>query len=407
MTSRRRRTGRRLPGTIAALTLLVSAAGGSRAGAVLDRIDNPATPAEGTTEVALRELWRLGGAEAFDLVSSAFLDRDGNVCLLDPVRRELRVYDSAGARVRTIAPGDSAAARSPSAACALTRGGYVLLQALPGVVQLYGPRGRPTVTLAPRLPDVPPPDSARSTFTLVSVRATPRSLVVEGLLESSMPMRRELDRRHVLGLFDFVGRLDRLLLSDTQMLDVSLRVLIDERTVTRYEGRWTTGPDGRIYAAPELYDYAIEVFDPAGRPTRVIAREYARLTRTPEERDRTRRIFEAFARNDPRAVVEVEPDHADIQEIFAAADSTLWVLSSQGRYRASPGVLGVYDVFDARGRFVRQTALRGEGDPAADGVWLLGDRVIVARNLIQAALARLEGEPPSEGPKVVVVCYAR
>jgi hypothetical protein len=377
------------------------------------RVDSPAVPPEGVRDVTLRELWRLGpasaDADAPELVGGAFLDASGRVCLLDPARGELRVHGDDGRLAQRIEPGEGIEAvfRSASGACLLPRGGYALLQAFPAALLLFNSAAAPAGTVAPRMPDLPPRDSARVALSLVSARATRAGLVLDALLEISVPRESRLHRTHVLGLFDMGGRLRRRRLTEEEDLDVGQDLRIDERTAVRFQGRWTTGADGRIYAARALQGYEIQVYDAAGEPQRVIARDYESLPRTPEELAWTEGLFLAFARNVPRAVVTIEPAHADIQDIVAAPDSTLRVLTSRGRYRAPAGVLGVYDVFDAAGRFVRQEALRAEGDPVRDGVWLLGDRVVVARNLVPAARARLEGRTAAEGSGVVVVCYAR
>lgn len=397
------------------LLALAPSVGGQARGVtgIVPQVLNPVTPAEGRIEVTLRELWRLDGAGAdpgpAGLVSAAFLDGDGNVCLLDPDRSELRVYDGSGKRVRTIRPGEDVAAifRSASGACALEPQGYGLLQAYPPVLLRFGPNGESAGTLVPRLPDLPPPDSARTTITLVGARARGADLTLDCLLEIASPRAHTLQRTHFLGIFGRSGSLARRLLGAEDVTPLDESVVIKEREAVRYQGRWTTGPDGAVYAAPELYPYRIHVFDPTGGLRRVISREYTSLSRTPEEYARVQQLFEAFVRNVPRASVVIEHTHADIQDLQVARDGTVWVLSSEGRFRAPAGVLGVYDVFEPGGRFVRQVAFHGEGDPIADGVWLLEDRVIVARGTAAAVLARLEGGAGGETPGLTVICYAR
>ena len=357
---------------------------------------NPATPAEGRTDVTLRELWRLGGAGAdtgsIGLVSAAFLDGGGSVCLLDSDHGELRVYDGSGRRLRTIRPGEDVAAvfHAASGACALEPQGYGLLQAYPAVLLRFGPNGESEGTLVPRVTDLPPADSARSTLTLVGARARGTEMILDCLVEIASPRSYTLRRTHFLGVFGPSGYPTRRLMSAEDLTPLDANVVIKEREVVRYQGRWTTGPDGAVYVAPELYPYRIQVLDRTGGVRRMISREYTSLTRTPEEYARTQKLFEAFVRNEPRATVEIEHTHADIQDLFVARDGTVWVLSSEGRFRAPAGVLGVYDVFEPGGEFVRQVAFHGEGDPVADGIWLLEDRVIVARGASAAALDRLE-----------------
>jgi hypothetical protein len=375
---------------------------------------NTATPSEGRTEVTLRELWRVGGtgpgAETIGIVSAAFLDQEGNVCLLDVDRGGLEVYNAAGKRVRSIQPtGDTVARfRSASGACALDPQGYGLLQAYPPVLIRFDATGVPAGSVVPQMPGLPPPDSARSTISLVGARSLGEHWVFDCLVEIAIPRGLRLLRTHLLGVFDRGGYLERRLMGTENECRLDAGVTIEEREAVRYQGRWTTGPDSLIYAAPDIHRYRILVLDTDGGLRRVISREYANVPRTSEEYARVKDLFDAFAGNVPRAEAEVELAHADIQDLQVARDGTLWVLSSEGRFRAPPGVLGVYDVFDREGRFVRQVALHGEGDPNEDGIWLLEDRVIVARGIRAAALARLKGGTESGAPPGVdVVCYAR
>lgn len=375
---------------------------------------NPATPSEGRSEVTLRELWRLGGsdpgAEKIGIVSAAFLDSEGRICLLDVDRGALEVFDAAGRRVRTVQSPEATDARfhTASGACALDTGGYGLVQAYPAVLLRFGPTGAPAGSFVPHVPDLPPADSARSTISLVGARSLGVHWVFDCLVEIAYPRGARLVRTHLLGVFGRDGYLERRLMGTENESALGAGVRIEEREAVRYQGRWTTHGDSLIYAAPDMQGYRILVLDTNGGLRRVISREYASVPRTSEEYARVKSLFDAFAGNVPRAEAEVELAHADIQDLRVAQDGTLWVLSSEGRFRAPPGVLGVYDVFDAEGRFVRQVAFHGEGDPSEDGVWLLEDRVIVARGVRAAALARLQagaGEPAPPG--VSVICYAR
>jgi hypothetical protein len=258
------------------------------------------------------------------------------------------------------------------------------------------------------VPDLPPADSARSTISLVGARSLGEQWVFDCLVETVFPRGARLLRTHLLGVFGRGGYLERRLMGTENESWIDAGVKIEEREAVRYQGRWTTGPDSLIYAAPDMQGYRILVMDTNGGLRRVVSREYASVPRTSEEYARVKGLFDAFAGNVSRAEAEVELVHADIQDLQVARDGTLWVLSSEGRFRAPAGVLGVYDVFDPEGRFVRQVALHGVGDPSEDGIWLLEDRVIVARGIRSAALARLQGGSGSAAPPGVdVVCYAR
>jgi hypothetical protein len=410
--------------TLAGLTILAigwpSPAAAEWKGTVTTRegvrqVINPAEPAEAPSDLLLRELWRLGekvgDPESLGLVNAAFADREGNICLLDSESGELRIYGPAGRRVRTIqaSVGTPGGLQLASDACLLPDGRFALLQPSPPRLELFRPDGTSAGLVTPELPDAPLPDSSRTMLSLLGVQASGPNLVLSCFRETWVPRERRLHRVQLLGLFGPAGDPIRSLWSAAEEVDLRRDALIRERGSVLYQGRWTAGPDGSVYAAPDLYGYQVDVLDPLGQLRMVIDREYRSLARTPQELDRVRVLFAAFAGGVPPDRVEVEPAHADIQNLQVMPDGALWVLSSWGRHRAPSGSLGVYDVFDPEGRFMRQAVLRGEGNPAEDGVWVLGDRVIVVRNLTAAAMARVgvgASDPSSAPPRVFVVCYA-
>jgi hypothetical protein len=75
------------------------------------------------------------------------------------------------------------------------------------------------------------------------------------------------------------------------------------------------------------------------------------------------------------------------------------------------GAIGVFDVFDRDGRYVRQLTLMGEGDPLDDGIFILGDRVFVITDLLDADLATHGGKKGEEAEMdeaepIEVICYS-
>jgi hypothetical protein len=369
-----------LPGAIA---LLITFAASAQA----PRVENPARPAEVAREITLKEAWRLGAGdgEIFGMVASVFRDPAGNVCLLDNQANELRVYSAQGKLVRTMGrkgegPGETQFA---AGACALPDGGYAVVQSFPGKLILFGADGTPAGTTVPQLGGT----AGQSFLVLTGAQAVGPNLAVVCMNQILNQQTAKMQREHVLGVFDRGGALLHRLFSATDEIDLSQGFKMTEASTNRYQGRWTVGPDGTIYSAPGLYGYEIHVFDPQGREQRVIAREYRTLTRSAEEKKQIAELYAGFMRNAPQVTFTVEETHADIQDMKIGPDGNLWVLSSEGKYRAPAGAIGVYDVFGPDGRFLRQVVLRGEGDPKEDVVTLAGDRVVVVRNFLAAVRA--------------------
>ena len=88
---------------------------------------------------------------------------------------------------------------------------------------------------------------------------------------------------------------------------------------------------------------------------------------------------------------EIAPDtkiakHSrDLSRFVPREDRTLWVLSSRGEKDVTDGEIATFDVFDRRGRFVRQITIQGPFRPGIDVFHVVGDRVFVVTNAGDAA----------------------
>lgn len=363
------------------------ASGQAATGAAVPHITNPAAPAEGTREVTLKEAWRLGAGdgEIFGMVTAAFRDPAGNVCLLDNQTSELRIYSPQGKLVRKMGrkgegPGEVQIA---GGACALPDGGYAMVQSFPGKLLLFQPDGTPAGTIVPQMGA----SEGQTFLVVIGARAAGSNLALACMNQIFNQAEMKMRREHLLGVFDRQGGLLHKLLSASDDMDLSQGFKMTERSTNRYQGRWTTAPDGTIYSAPDIYGYEIHIYDAQGRETAVFGRDYQTITRTAEEKKTIEELYAGFMRNAPNVTLTVEDAHPDIQDVAIGPDGNPWVLTSEGKYRTPPGVIGVYDVFSPEGRFLRQVSLRGEANPKEDEITLAGDRVIVVRNFLSAVRA--------------------
>jgi len=177
------------------------------------------------------------------------------------------------------------------------------------------------------------------------------------------------------------------------------------------------GPEGRIYAAPELERYVINVYSSDGELERVIGREYERWLRTPEERQLIHDMIDnAISGSGIPYRVEIldhEPDLVySLRGLRARADGSLWALSSRGVREQPDGVLCTFDVFDRDGVFVKQVQVKCPGDGRYDAVFYAGaDRVLVVRGFADAFAAqwgrgsRISAGDDEEATVMEVVCY--
>jgi hypothetical protein len=376
---------------------------------------NPATPAEGQAEIVLEELWRLGGVtdeegELFGVVSSVFRDDQGGFYLLDSQLNEVKVYSPDGEFIRSIGrPGEGPGEfQNTGDACLLSDGRIAVVQVFPGKAVLFNPDGTPAGDLALNLGEE---GSGQSFLVALEVERVGERIGI-GYMNQSFNQA-TLTQSSVLGLFDTQGQQTTRVLAFESEQDMRQGYPIIEAQSARFTRRWAAAPDGTIYTPVAFHGYEIHVFDPAGKLAMVIEREYEPLRRTPEEKQRIEEIYEGYARTAPNARVEIEDYHSDFDEILVRSDGTIWVFTSRGRWRVPEGVLGIYDVFDKQGHFIRQVTLLGSGDPRVDGVFLLGDRVVVVGNLMSAVVASVGGgDETAEGEEdligeegVTITCF--
>jgi len=114
----------------------------------------------------------------------------------------------------------------------------------------------------------------------------------------------------------------------------------------------------------------------------------------------------------------------DIEEMHARSDGRLWVVSSEGSRDCPEGVVGLFDVFDADGKYLKQIGLNLDYNEKKDDFLLVGDLLFVLKQAkvrpasmssnVSGGMATMiirggpgEDEEGDEGDEVPpgVVCY--
>ena len=372
---------------------------------------NPATGMESPATVELKELWRLGGEsesedEFFGVITQIETDAKGNVYALDTQLSEVKVYDANGAFLRKLGregegPGEF---RRPMDLLLLPDGNLGVMQVFPGKIVLIKPTGEPAG-------DFPLPAPEGGGYQILrGGRCSGKTLVLARQLQVIDQANNSVTQKMSLDRCDLKGAITGTLVSFDRKLELA-NLVIDEKNFTTWEqgGRWDIGPDGRVYIATGGPNYEITVFKPDGSKDRVIERAYDRYKRNATETDEIRGIFEAFTRQAPNAKVAVNDYDPDISALYPRDDGSLWVLGSQGARKPPAGALGVFDVFDDQGRFVRQVTLKGQGNPRRDGYFFVGDRLYVVTGWLDALMAMQGGgeaqDDKTEAEPMELICY--
>jgi len=387
------------------------------AAAEVFHVRNGAAPRGGVESLQLKELWRAGGEDDeifFGLITKIDVDAAGNVYVLDAQLSTVQVYGPDGTHLRSIfregeGPGEITSARDMF----VTDDGLVgAIMEFPGTVVFVDTDGNPAGKLMPGGDD---PETGG--FWSLNAGFTGGGVTVLSGTRAQPGEPGTSQRENFLSLFDDDGREARRLCQLDNVYDFRDFVFSE---VVHIPGFWwnaAVGHDGRIYAAPDLESYLINVYTPDGELERVIEREYERYRRTPEEYQAVYDMVDnAMSANNIPYRVEVLEHDPDLSYMLrglrARADGTLWALSSRGIRGQPEGVLCTFDVFDAEGVFVKQVGLRCPGDGRYDAAFFGGpDRVYVVRGYADAFAAQWgRGSRVSEGEDgdatvMEVVCY--
>lgn len=177
------------------------------------------------------------------------------------------------------------------------------------------------------------------------------------------------------------------------MLDFTAPTFIEKDRDFATHGRWTVGPDGRVYTAESFDRYRITIYDPAGDRLDTIEWECTPRSRSALERrgpmmmigGRRFRLDEHMGARDPC-----------IKQLRVTDAGVLWVLSGQGDRGQSAGAALTFDLFDPRGRLQGKISPIGPINPSRDEwFWLSDDRLLVVR--------RTEAEGDEKGSPELVL----
>lgn len=412
-----RNTFHRLAESLALLVVMFVFALPARAGewqgqetneAGVRRVSNPATPMEPAKDAALEELWRIGGDtdnddEFFGVIVRIMTDDPGNVYLLDMQLAQVNVFSPNGEFIRSIGregegPGEF---RFPTGMFFTEDGNIAVMQVQPGKIVLLTPDGEP----AGEHP-IPKGDDG-SFLQLVGGQAGSGNIVLAAAVNSFAEGKFQ-QTRYLAGI-NGAGEETARYCEDVRTIEMANAVMDDTQWDT-FDRRWVVGPNGNVYAVTTYPDYRIQVWNPDGSVNRVIEREYTHRKRTDAEKQIVNDLMSLFAAQIPNCEVRITDYTKDIETIYVRDDGSLWVLSSNGTRDNPEGTIGVFDVFDPDGRFVRQVTLQGEGNPITDGYYFVGDRLYVVTDLLQAAISLQSGGQSfsigdEEPEPMSVICY--
>jgi hypothetical protein len=372
-------------------------------------VKNPAEPASGTTTVEMEELWELGGEtddeeEFFGIIADIEIDGEGNVYLLDAQLAEVKIYTANGEYVRSIGregegPGEF---RRPSAMFFTKDGNVGIMQTIPAKIVLLSPEGEP-------LGDHPLPEPEGGGFQILTTGQANQGQLVLGLARTKVADdQSEWARNDFLTRVDGEGNQLATYATKTKKI-VFADAVLNFADWDTFERRWTVAPDGKVYACESYADYELTVWNSDGSVDKKITREYKHRAHTADEKEFLTKMMEHFAQTIPDCRVEIEDNAKDVEGFYIRDDGSIWVLTSDGSHNYPEGSLGVFDVYNKDGHFVKEVTLNGNGDPQDDQYLFVKNRFYVVTDFLQAAMVAQGAtglyDDEEEAEPMAVRCY--
>jgi len=352
-------------------------------------VTNAETPADGVQPYELRELWRRGGEDDeelfFGTIAEFLHDGDGNVYMLDGQIAEVQVLDPDGEWLRTIGrQGEGPGEFQNGADMFWGFGDQIgVVQAWPGKIVMLTPDGAPGTTFS-----LPYRDGGG--WQAVSRAAGHGDSVIMAGTAWTRDDGQQMQFTY-LKSYDEGGNELATYCEDSRETQFGDYEFIEEE-FTDFQRRWDVAPDGRVAAALSFDEYRIHVWNPDGSVNMVVERpDYPALTRTDDEMALFQTMYDSFTRWNRGSTFRVNPNHQAVERVAFRPDGTLWVQSGAGRWRPEDGVFTSFDVFDDRGRFQKRVDLIADADPVNDGLYMVGDRIYVVTDLLNAVMSNMGG----------------
>ncbi len=372
-------------------------------------IKNDSNKAPQVEVIELEEMWRAGGEDSdiiFGHIFRAEADAAGNVYLLDTQLSEVPVFSPEGENFITLSregegPGET---REPADLTMMPDGTIGILQRFPGkIVKMT----RDDVPAG----EVVMGDPAAGGFnTLYTGRCRGSNL----LLVAQYATRTDegQSRTWYVSRFDAEG--NELARCWEREIDLNFAepVIRENDVLDPVVFACAAGTDGRVYLAPDRYNYAIHVYGPDGQQQHVIEKTFEQRQRIDIETRRIQRVFDAWTSQGPAPPeTVVETVATTISALYIDDNNNLWVENSRSASTESNRTRMTYDIFNTNGYFKRQVAFVCEANFIDDQLFRVRDDIVVLiKGSIPALYAAMAGGAQGSGEEtesepMEVICY--
>ena len=351
----------------------------------------------------LEELWRRGGETDdlfFGVLLKALTDAAGNIYVLDYQLCEVQVFTPDGELLKTTSrkgegPGEVV---DPMDMLWMPDGNLGIVQSFPGRIVQIDTQDNPAGILKV--------GGAGAFMALTEARSGGGNLVM-GVLDIQFDEAGQ-NRQFYLGSFDTeANELARYGGFDFHWRypDVVLR---ERENLYWTFGSWDVGADGRVVTAPHFDEYVFHVYSADGTLERIVSRDFDPCPRDAHDKALITGILDgARGQFEFEVEIEVEEYEQPVAQLLARSNGENWIVSARGSRNQPGNILMTWDVFDAEGIFAKQVRIACAGDGRRDGMFFLGDRILVMHGLLDAMGTLVGSSAVAEGKPepIEMICY--
>ncbi len=361
-------------------------------------IQNSDTPRDGTTDLVLEEIWRAGGLDddrVFGMITQIRQGTDGNLYVMDAQLSLVHVYSPGGEHLRTLfgegeGPGEI---RGPRDLVLMKDGRVGAVQEMPGKLIFVDSQGDPAGNLL-----IGGEGTGHGNFCQTFSAFTDGDLLlIAGFIQAPGSQDGHFQQTSFLSSFDAQGNRITDFAKTVNDLAMADFVFDETRHLAPFWWNAAVGPGGRVYVAPDLGRYEIQVFATDGKLEKVITREYKPWRRSKADKDyftdMVRAIYHGVPMEIKVAVTDFEPTIVYMHRgLRVHPDGSLWILTTHGIRDPADGAMATFDVFDSSGEFTQQVNVQGSWNGRSDSVFFLDDdHAVVVTGFADAMVTQFTG----------------
>lgn len=366
------------------------------------RIIDADGPAQGSQQLNLNELWRVGGEDEdviFGRITDLKMHPDGTLYVLDNQLCHVVVISSTGEYLRDISrqgngPGEL---RQPMGLVFLDDDVLGVGMGFPGKLVKLGLDGTP---LGSHFPVGAPAEG--NIAVMISLHCADGVLAASGGRIVVTPGEESHTDRFISVSDATIGEFHHILETTTPFDPTGFYfVEVNNYYIDR---SWTLGPRGRVYAPMKRDAYEISEFDTTGKPVRVFGRRYEPRKRTVEERGRVSPVINpGTPYNTDWTISDYDP--AVLRIMVNPDDESIWVLTPQGHVDQPDGILETWDVFAPDGEYLKEMQIPLGHEMEEGTCYLMGQsRMVVVRGT-GSAYGVGEDDGSTEIEPLELICY--